>query len=219
MIAPRSDPPSPSPVSNGARVRVDGRTLPRGANRLIRKLAVQRVARGESPRRVMEGLGLCRTSIYRWLRTARMQGIEALEARRHPGPAPLVSETQAAHLRALIVGHVPADHGLSGPMWTRTGVRELIRRRLSVDPSLPAVGRMLRRAGLHPTVGRIPAEQLPRRETRGLLFAVDGRGAFLCAPFAGRGRGMSLAEASDFLTARVDRRVDLVAVRAPAEGL
>src|SRR5205814_5277414 len=148
----------------------------------------QRVARGESPRRVMEGLGLCRTSIYRWLRAARMHGMEALEARPHRGPKPLVRPAQDALVRRWVVGHTPQQQGLPGRMWTRATVRALLSRRLSVEPSLPAVGRLLRRAGLHPDVRRMTPDEAPRRDARGLLFAVDGRGAFLCVPFGGRGR-------------------------------
>jgi transposase len=163
----------------------------------------------------MDGLGLCRTSIYRWLRTARKDGMSALDARRHRGPSPRVPDAEAEVLRRLVVGHAPRDYRLAGRLWTRASVRALLRRRLSRTLSLPAVGRLLRRAALHPSGGTIPSEALPHRDTRGLLFAVDGRGAFLCVPFAGQGPELSLSEAAAFLAGQVDRRVDLVAIRLP----
>jgi len=204
-----------SPGVGGRPLRVDGRGLPRAAHPLLRRLAVERVARGESPRRVMEGLGLCRTSIYRWLRAARARGAEALEPRPHPGPTPIAGPREAAALRRLLVGRVPADHGFPGRLWTRATVRALLEREMSLRMSLPAVGRLLRRAGLHPGVGAIPPPEFPRRETRGLLLAVDGRGAFLCVPFAGRGTALSFADAAALLSVRADRRVDLFGVRDP----
>ena len=216
-MAPRKspDPSAPHARSRGPRLRIDGRGIPRAAHGTIRRLAVARVARGESPRRVMEGLGLCRTSIYRWLRAARTHGVGALEPRRHRGPAPRVSAAQVELLRRLVVGHVPADRGLRGRLWTRSSVRMLLQRRLSLTLSLPAVGRLLRRAGLHPTADAIRREDLPRRDTRGVLLAVDGRGAFLCVRFAGRGSALSLSEAAAFLSARAHRQVSLVGLRDP----
>lgn len=213
MAARTPDPATPS--ARGPRLRIDGRGIPRAANGTLRRLAVQRVARGESPRRVMEGLGLCRTSIYRWLRAARAHGVGALEPRPHAGPRPRVSDAQVAVLRRLVVGHVPADHGLPGRLWTRATVRSLLKRRLSLTLSLPAVGRLLRRAGLHPLTDSIRPQDLPRRDTKGLLLAVDGRGAFLCVRFSGRGPGLSLSQAAAFLSARADRRVELVGLRTP----
>jgi len=59
--------------------KIDGRTLSHKALEHMRMLAVKRVVEdGEAPSEVMKSLGLCRTSIYRWLRKYEDQGIEAL---------------------------------------------------------------------------------------------------------------------------------------------
>ena len=49
-------------------MKIDGRTLSHEATETIRKMAVKRVLDGESPSAVMKSYGLCRTTIYPWLR-------------------------------------------------------------------------------------------------------------------------------------------------------
>ena len=55
-------------------MRIDGRTLSHETSETIRRLAVRRVQEGERPSSVIESYGLCRTTIYKWLRTARRGG-------------------------------------------------------------------------------------------------------------------------------------------------
>ena len=50
-------------------IKIDGRTLDHKALEHLRMLAVKRVVKGgEATSDVMLSMGLCRTSIYRWLR-------------------------------------------------------------------------------------------------------------------------------------------------------
>jgi hypothetical protein len=49
-------------------MKIDGRTLSHEASETIRQMAVKRVLEGESPSAVMKSYGLCRTTIYPWLR-------------------------------------------------------------------------------------------------------------------------------------------------------
>ena len=58
---------------------IDGRTLDHQTLEHLRKLAVKRVIEdGEAPSDVMKSLGLCRTTIYPWLRRYEDRGMEAL---------------------------------------------------------------------------------------------------------------------------------------------
>jgi transposase len=67
-------------------MKIDGRTLSHEVSEKIRQMAVQRVQAGELPSTVIASYGLCRTSIYRWLRAAKQRGPDALRARKPPGP-------------------------------------------------------------------------------------------------------------------------------------
>ena len=68
----------------------DGRKLDHQSLETLRLLAVRRVTEdGEKPREVMRSLGLCRTSIYPWLRTHKKKGQAALRMRKACGlPSP-----------------------------------------------------------------------------------------------------------------------------------
>ena len=66
-------------------MQIDGRTLSHETSETIRMMAVRRVREGERPSAVIQSYGLCRTSIYRWLRAQRRGGEKALQARKHPG--------------------------------------------------------------------------------------------------------------------------------------
>ena len=59
--------------------KIDGRKLDHKALEHLRILAVRRVLEDkEKPSAVMDSLGLCRTSIYPWLREFQEEGWEAL---------------------------------------------------------------------------------------------------------------------------------------------
>ena len=67
----------------------DGRKLDHQTNEHLRCLSVRRVVEGgERPGEVMRSLGLCRTTIYRWLRAFAKKGDAALAARKMPGRKP-----------------------------------------------------------------------------------------------------------------------------------
>jgi transposase len=59
-------------------MKIDGRTLDHKTSETIRIMAVRRVKEGETPSAVMKSYGLCRTSIYRWLRDAKAGGEASL---------------------------------------------------------------------------------------------------------------------------------------------
>ena len=66
-------------------MKIDGRTLSHETSESIRMMAVRRVLDGERPRDVIKSYGMCRTSIYRWLRSHRRGGQAALRSRPSPG--------------------------------------------------------------------------------------------------------------------------------------
>src|SRR2546428_727728 len=88
--------------------KIDGRKLSHKALEHMRVLAVRRVIEdGERPSGVMDSLGLCRTSIYPWLRRYRDQGLEALVEKISQGPEPKLSDPQRQQVRRWILGKDP----------------------------------------------------------------------------------------------------------------
>lgn len=124
--------------------KIDGRTLDHKALEHLRILAVRRVIEdGEKPSEVMNSLGLCRTSIYPWLREVEDQGWEALAERIAQGPKPKLNEKQGQQVRRWILGKDPRQHGFDFGLWTRRIVQTLIREKMGIELGLTAVGRLL----------------------------------------------------------------------------
>jgi len=124
--------------------KIDGRTLNHKALEHMRMLAVKRVVEdGEAPSEVMKSLGLCRTSIYRWLRTYEDQGMEALVEKIAQGPEPKLSEKQRQQVKRWILGKDPRQYGFDFGLWSRRIVGALIEEKMGIELGITAVGRLL----------------------------------------------------------------------------
>jgi len=131
-------------------MRIDGRTLDHKTLEHLRTAAVRRVVEdGEVPSVVMQTMGLCRTSIYRWLRRHEEDGLEALVEQISQGPEPKLSERQRQQVKRWIVGRDPRQYGFDYGLWTRRIVQSLIEKKFGLGLGLTAVGRLL--AGLEIT--------------------------------------------------------------------
>lgn len=125
-------------------VKIDGRTIDHQTLEHIRLLAVKRVLEDHAmPSEVMASLGLCRTTIYRWLRTAEDEGYEALAEKIAQGPEPKLSEKQRQRVKRWILGKDPRQYGFDFGLWSRRIVQALIKEKLDIDLGLTAVGRLL----------------------------------------------------------------------------
>jgi transposase len=91
----------------------------------------------------MRSLGLCRTTIYPWLRKFRDDGLDALVERIAQGPEPKLSEKQRQQVKRWILGRDPRQYGFEFGLWTRRIVQTLIREKMKVELGLTAVGRLL----------------------------------------------------------------------------
>jgi transposase len=124
--------------------KIDGRTLDHKTLEHLRTLAVKRVLEDhEAPSDVMASLGLCRTTIYRWLRTAEEEGIEALVEKIAQGPEPKLNEKQRQRVKRWILGKDPRQYGFDFGLWSRRIVQSLIKEKMGIDLGLTAVGRLL----------------------------------------------------------------------------
>ena len=131
-------------------MRIDGRTLSHETSETIRRLAVRRVKEGERPSSVIESYGLCRTTIYKWLRAARRGGEAALKARKHPGRTPILTARQKLQVRGWINGKDPRQYGFDFGLWTRQIVAALIEQKFGVRIGVTAVGRLLAELDITP---------------------------------------------------------------------
>ena len=122
---------------------VDGRTLSHEVSEQIRLMAVRRVREGERPSAVIRSYGLCRTTIYRWLRAAAAGGEPALTARKHPGRTPKLSPRQKQRVFRWINGKDPRQYGFDFGLWTRRIVADLVAQRFGISLGVTAVGRLL----------------------------------------------------------------------------
>jgi transposase len=113
-------------------------------------MAVRRVREGETPSAVIASFGLCRTSIYRWLRAAKGGGEKALKASKHTGPKRKLTAKQMKRVRSFINGKDPRQFGFDFGLWTRGIVRELIESKFGINLSLTAIGALLHELGITP---------------------------------------------------------------------
>lgn len=131
-------------------MKIDGRTLSHETSEQIRVMAVRRVREGEKPSVVIRSFGLCRTSIYRWLRAAKRGGEKALKASKHAGPARKLTVKQMKNVRSFINGKDPRQFGFDFGLWTRRIVGALIESKFGIKLSLTAVGALLYELGITP---------------------------------------------------------------------
>jgi transposase len=110
----------------------------------MRILAVKRVIEdGEAPSKVMKSFGLCRTSIYRWLRQYKKLGMEALAEQIAQGPQPKLTDKQRQQVKRWILGKDPRQYGFDFGLWSRRIVSALIEQKMGITLGLTAVGRLL----------------------------------------------------------------------------
>ena len=122
----------------------DKRTLSREAQEAMRIAAVQRVFRGESAEEVARSLNVARSAVYRWVKSHREGGPEALRRRKAPGRNCLLDREQIEFIRNVVLSTSPPYWCFSTTLWTRAMVAELVRRAFAVSYSVEGVGRLMR---------------------------------------------------------------------------
>lgn len=174
----------------------------------MRLLAVRRVMEdGERPSAVMDSLGLCRTSIYPWLRKARAQGLESLVEKIAAGPEPKLEEKQRQQVKRWILGKDPRQHGFDFGLWTRRIVQTMISEKMGIELCLTSVGKLLASLEITPqkplrrayerdpvAVERWRSEEYPKLKKRAkkhgaMIFFLDEAG-FQSDPPLGRTYGL-----------------------------
>lgn len=131
-------------------MKIDGRTLSHDTSETIRRMAVQRVRDGERPSDVMKSYGLCRTTIYRWLRAHKKRGAAALASRPATGRPDSLTGKQKGRVRQWICGRDPRQYGFDFGLWTRRIVADLIEQKMDIVLSVTSVGRLLAELDITP---------------------------------------------------------------------
>ncbi len=107
-----------------------------------RRRAVELMQRGESPTVIARILGVCRTSLYRWLAMAQ-QAPGALAAKPHLGPKPRLSDEQIRDLEGLLLQGAKA-HGWHNELWSAHRVAQVIRRHFGIEYHVEHVRKIIR---------------------------------------------------------------------------
>lgn len=131
-------------------MKMDGRKRTQSAQHEIRRIAVARLAEGESPSEVAESLGVSRTSVYHWRDAYERGGDAALTPRKKTGRPRTFTPEEEEQVRRWIQGKDPRQYGFDFGLWTRLIVQEMVRERLGHELSVTSVGRLLHRIGVTP---------------------------------------------------------------------
>jgi len=146
--------------------KIDNRSLDHKVLEHMRLLAVDRVRAGEKPSAVAKSFGIYRTSIYKWLRTERKRGREALKSTVAKGPTPKLTDRQKGQVRRWIVGKDPRQYGFDFGLWTRSIIGEMIQDRFEVSLTLPSIGRLLASLDITPQKPLRRAYERDEKEVR-----------------------------------------------------
>jgi transposase len=145
---------------------------------------------------IAEALGVSEAAVSQWLKTARMNGIEMLQARPHPGAPPKLTEAQL-HLVPDLLSHGAEAYGFRGDLWTCARMAQVIQWEFEVGYHPAHISRLMKHLNWTPqqpieralqrdeaAIERWRSETWPalkekaRRERRILVF-VDESGFYL----------------------------------------
>lgn len=131
-------------------MKLDGRKISRDALEHLRITACRRVSEGEAPSAVISSMGLCRTTIYKWLSRKRKRGEAGLRKRKSPGADKIIGVRQQRIIRRWVLSKDPRYFGFVEALWSRRILIELIKNKFGVAVSLATVGRLLAAVNITP---------------------------------------------------------------------
>jgi transposase len=122
-----------------------------------RLLAAQLIQQGKHVCEVARLLEVGKASVSRWKADFEKGGIEALKAKKHPGPRPRLNARQKAQLLKILV-RGPVKAGYANDLWTCPRVARTIEKHFGVHYHPGHVWYVLRDLGL--------SCQMPERQAR-----------------------------------------------------
>ncbi|MER3483342.1 MAG: transposase [Meiothermus sp.] len=129
-----------------------GALRPKGSAKALearRMLGGHLLQQGKGISEVARLLGLTPTSVFRWKETLEEGGLEALQAKPHPGRPPALSVEQKDALVALLQ-QGPLAAGFATDLWTLERVAQVIKEHFAVEYHPSQVWRILRALGWSP---------------------------------------------------------------------
>jgi transposase len=122
-----------------------------------RRRAAEHFQERKPLREIASLFGVSLTSVKRWKRTWKAEGVEGLAAKPHLGPEPKLSELQR-HFLIKILLQGPVAAGYRTDLWSCARVSEVVRKQFAVSYHPAHMGRVLHDLGFSP--------QKPRRVAR-----------------------------------------------------
>jgi transposase len=128
----------------------DARQLSDEVLQALRLRAMRGIELGLTEAQLAEVLGVSRETVCRWWSAYADHGPEALPRQRSGRPlgsGRLLSDPQARHIQDLLDQNSPEDLGIAAALWSRSAVRDLIRREFHIELAVRTVGEYLKRWG------------------------------------------------------------------------
>ncbi|MGH3467627.1 MAG: winged helix-turn-helix domain-containing protein [Thermocrispum sp.] len=150
------------------------------AQEALRLRAVAALAAGRDRGDVAAVLGVSLKAVDTWWTKWQLGGRAALVMRprgKQVGVHQVLGEAEQAAVRQAILDHRPCEVGLSGQLWTRRLVGELIAKLCRVRLTEPGVGKYLKRWGLsirRPDKRAVEQVAVPTRTARAAFSASMG---------------------------------------------
>ena len=154
----------------------DARKLSDEVLEALRLRAVRGCEPGFTQTDIADLLGVSQETVSRWWTAYTAGGPAALpgdRTGRPVGSGRTLSDEQARPIQDLIDGHSPEDLGVPAPLWSRRGVRDLIRDEYGIAPPVRTVGDYLKRRGYTAKVPRRHAKDQDPEEVRRWLEETD----------------------------------------------
>jgi transposase len=96
---------------------------------------------------VADLLGVSRETVCRWWSAYSSGGVEALPQERtgRPEGSGSLSDAQARRIQHLLDENSPDDLGIASPLWSRSAIRDLIKKEFGIELAVRTVGDYLKR--------------------------------------------------------------------------
>ncbi len=114
-----------------------------------RRIAAHLLQQGKGLREVARLVDAAPSSVFRWQQALQQRGMEALQARAHPGRPPRLTPQQKQSLADILRQGAPAA-GFPTDLWTLARVAQVIERSFGVAYHPGHVWRILREMGWSP---------------------------------------------------------------------
>ena len=111
----------------------DARKIPDEVMNYVRRIAVRAVEEKHySPELAADFLGISRSSIYDWVHKYREEGEEALDTRKAPGAALVMTPEIDQWLRQTVLTSTPEAHGYDTVLWTLNIIVDLLKKQFGL---------------------------------------------------------------------------------------